>query len=140
MENDMRLNNLENQEGCVLELPDSIIHDLKVSIANGMIAEIRPDGNHIYWVEKAQVDIFKGFKVEIFSNEHPPPHFHVTFRGDTASFALDDCRLLQSSGSKGVIRKIKKNIELYHKENREKLFEFWNTHRPSDCPVGPVAL
>ena len=120
---------------CILEVPLPIIQDLVSSIEYGMIAEIRPDGNHVYHFQKALVEKQGGLKVEIYAKEHPPPHFHVTFRGDKAIFALDDGRLLVCGGR---ARLIEKNVRLYYKENRSKLIRFWNDFRPSDCPVGPV--
>lgn len=112
-----------------------IIKGLRDSIDSGMIAEIKPDGKHLYYFEKALVDRVDGLKVVIYAKEHPPPHFHVYFRGDEAIFALDDGRLLKCSGS---ARKIVKNVDLYYKNNRAKLIKFWNDFRPADCSVGPV--
>lgn len=33
-------------------------------------------------------------KIEVFANEHPPPHFRVKHRNETANFAIADCRHL----------------------------------------------
>jgi Domain of unknown function (DUF4160) len=35
-----------------------------------------------------------GLKIEIRAREHPPPHFHVTYQGEDASFAITTCQRL----------------------------------------------
>lgn len=121
----------------VLELPDEMMKELRQSIQVGQIVEIAEDGNHRYYSADAVVDRVRGLKVVIYANEHPPPHFHVIQNGGKASFALDDGRMLEASGS---TRHFQKNIEAYYINNREKLIEFWNSTRPDGCTVGPVSL
>ena len=41
-------------------------------------------------------------KIEIFANEHPPPHFRVKFKDRTASFRIKDCVAL--NGDPVVLR------------------------------------
>lgn len=72
-------------------------------------------------------------KVEVCSDEHPPPHFHVFVDGVKHSFKIDDCELLFGSKLKpNVKRKIKK----WYTNNRESIIENWNKTRISDCNVG----
>lgn len=80
-----------------------------------------------------QIDKFKGLKVEIFSDEHPPPHFRVKFQGATANYRIKDCRCI--NGSREVVR-FEKIIRNWWKANKQKLIDTWNERRPSDCPVG----
>lgn len=124
-------------EPVVLDLPDEMTKELRQSIQIGQIVEISEDGNHRYFLTDAVVDRVRGLKVEIYANEHPPPHFHVIQNDGKASFALDDGRVLEASGN---TRHFKKNIEAYYINNRTKLIEFWNSTRPDGCTVGPVAL
>jgi hypothetical protein len=72
-------------------------------------------------------------KVEIYSNEHAPPHFHVTYGGKSGSFSLRDCALVKGGEN---MRKERKSIEVWHSRNKMKLIEFWNDTRPDNCPVG----
>lgn len=125
------------EEPIVLELPDEMTEELRRSIQIGQIVEISEDGRPRYYVTHALVDRVRGLKIEIYANEHPPPHFHVIQCDGKASFALDDGRMLEASGS---TRKFEKNIELYYINNRTKLIEFWNNTRPDGCTVGPVSL
>lgn len=76
-----------------------------------------------------------GVKVEVFSNEHPPPHFRVEYQGSTANYRIADCRRINGSGE---VLKYEKNIKRWHKKDggREKLIDAWNDRRPNDCTVG----
>lgn len=124
-------------EPVVLELPDELIQELRRSLAIGPIVKINEDGKHTYYLTDAVVDRIRGLKVEIYADEHPPPHFHVIQSDGKASFALDDGRLLEESGN---TRHFRKNIEAYYINNRVRLIEFWNKMRPDGCTVGPVSL
>lgn len=124
-------------EPVILELPAELTEELRLSIQAGPVVEIAADGKPRYFLTDAQVDRVRGLKVEIYANEHPPPHFHVTQNDGKASFALDDGRMLESSGN---TRHFQKNIEAYYIKNRQKLIEFWNNTRPDGCTVGPVAI
>ncbi|ATI41927.1 hypothetical protein CBW24_07875 [Pacificitalea manganoxidans] len=103
-------------------------------IERGITPERRADGSFSLYAEKALVDKVRGLKFEIFANEHPPPHFHVTTADCRASFALSDGRKLKSSGD---TRKLEKQVACYFQENRSKLIDFWNGSRPENCSVGP---
>jgi len=77
----------------------------------------------------------EGLSIEIRVREHPPPHFHVTYQGEDASFAIITCqRLVGVKGLEGYER----TIHQWWKRNRGQLVEEWNKSRPSDCPVGPI--
>ena len=120
----------------VLELPEELIVELRQSIELGPMLEISDDGKHSYYLTEALVDRINGLKIQIYANEHPPPHFHVIQNDGQASFALDDGRLLEASGN---TRHFQKNIEVYYKNNRKLLIEFWNKTRPDGCTVGPLS-
>jgi hypothetical protein len=77
------------------------------------------------------VDRFAGLRIEVFSNEHPPPHFRVSCNGETANYRISDCEQLNGGLSRyyGVIK-------TWHAENKTRLIEIWNDRRPADCPVG----
>ncbi|WP_157792181.1 DUF4160 domain-containing protein [Pseudooceanicola marinus] len=121
----------------VLEVPETMAAELRRSVAIGQIVEISEDGNHRYYITDAVVDRVRGLKIEIYANEHPPPHFHVIQNDGRAVFALDDCRMLEASGD---IRNFRKNIEVYYAKNRNKLIDFWNNTRPDGCSVGPLSI
>ncbi|GMQ49376.1 DUF4160 domain-containing protein [Vibrio sp. 10N] len=73
-----------------------------------------------------------GVKIEIFSDEHPPPHFHVKSGDIDASFSIEDCSVVDGT----VRNKELKAIKFWHNSLKQKLIEVWNETRPSDCTVG----
>lgn len=82
-------------------------------------------------ITEATIGYIGPAKVEIFSNEHPPPHFRVIFNNHTANFKISDCTKIN-----GSLGKFEKNVTEWHKVNKTKIIEEWNSRRPSNCPVG----
>lgn len=83
---------------------------------------------------KALVATFRGMKIEVFSNEHAPPHFHVKSSSIDASFKIQDCSLLNGEINKSDYNKIR---YWYDNGAKQILVDSWNSSRPSDCSVGP---
>ncbi len=77
------------------------------------------------------VDRFAGLKVEVFAREHPPPHFRILCRGESASYQISDCAQIS-----GDLRRHYHVVRAWHSKNKARLIEAWNDFRPSDCPVG----
>lgn len=75
-----------------------------------------------------------GLKIEIYSNEHPPPHFHVVTNGAKASFTLDQCKMLNGN----LPSKQQRKVEYWFSNMNAKaaLVEVWNRTRPDGCVVG----
>ncbi len=116
----------------VISVTDDLEVELEQSFALGRIIEITEQG--IYFdFRKVLVDRLNGVKIEIFLNEHPPPHFMVKFQGLTANYTIKDC--LRINGSGEVVR-FEHNILMWWKANKQKLIDIWNERRPSNCPVG----
>jgi hypothetical protein len=78
-----------------------------------------------------------GLKIRICADEHPPPHFHVEYQGESASFSILSCERLP--GVVGLERH-EKVIRRWFRGNQDLLVERWNTARPTNCPVGPITL
>ena len=70
-------------------------------------------------------------KIEVFANEHPPPHFRVKYAGETANYRIGDCEQIN-----GGLQRYYRIIRDWHSKHKAKLVESWNTFRPTDCPVG----
>lgn len=83
---------------------------------------------------KALVDCVDGLKIEIYPNEHPPPHFHIKSNGIDASFSIKDCKLLEGK----IGGREHKMVKWWYEKSRSKLIIFWNDLRPDDCSVGPI--
>lgn len=74
-----------------------------------------------------------GFKIEIFADEHPPPHFHVKYGDEQNTFRISDAAPMHPHALSRHFRRIRQ----WHAANRAQLVEVWNTTRPAECPVGP---
>jgi len=108
-------------------VPTLAVQELEKSINQGPMY----DSSGIRMLGEAQVARINGLKIEIFSNEHPPPHFRVICAGETANYRISDCYQLN-----GGLNKWRKNIEYWHRQNKDLLIETWNALRPGNCPVG----
>jgi hypothetical protein len=113
----------------VLELTGEIAAQLSDSLFQGPI--LNRQGQRL--LEEASIGRFGGFKVDIFADEHPPPHFRVSYQGENASYRITD-------GAKivGGLDRYQRNIAEWYQMNRTLLINAWNERRPSDCPVGIV--
>jgi len=80
---------------------------------------------------KFMVAQFGGLMVEIFSDEHGPPHFRVRCGEESANFRISDCAPLA-----GELSRHGRKIRRWHKGNKQKLIDTWNERRPTNCPVG----
>lgn len=112
----------------VVEIRGKIRDELRLSFQHGPIIN---DEGHRHLLEH-EVDKLNGLKIEVFSNEHPPPHFRVKFGGETNCFRISDCLPMYGDALEPYFRNIKK----WHKDNKPRLIDAWNKTRPSDCPVG----
>jgi len=116
----------------VVSVTKELEEELSKSFASGRIVEFTDKGEYVE-LKKVQVDRLKGLKIEVFANEHPPPHFRVKFQGSTANYRIKDCKRINGSGE--VVR-FENNVFKWWKSNKQKLIDIWNERRPSDCPVG----
>lgn len=94
------------------------------------------EGKLELYIIKARVDSIRGMNIEVFSNEHTPPHFHVTSAKVDASFTIRDCTLLNGNINNSDLRKIK----YWHiNGGKQALIDRWNSTRPTKCVVGPYS-
>jgi hypothetical protein len=117
-----------------IEIPiddPELIGELRTSFFHGPMLD--EDGTR--GLIEASVGSVGALAVVIKVREHPPPHFHVQYQGEDASFAITTCERLP--GVRGL-ETYEYNIRKWWKKNKPKLIEKWNTTRPSDCPVGPI--
>ena len=83
---------------------------------------------------KVRVANYKGLKIVIRLNEHPPPHFEVLVNNFKACFRIEDCFHFVGKISDRDKKMIRKWYKL--KGNKEKLIEEWDKSRPYGCVVG----
>ena len=111
-----------------IELPIELSKELEECFDMGPII----DDNEQRFLTEEVVDRIKGLKIEIFSNEHPPPHFRVCYSGECNNFTIQNCEAQNGNALSSYFRNIKK----WHKKNKDILINFWNQKRPTDCVVG----
>ena len=131
------MNFLDKRRFGPLENADSI-DDVAVNLASFLADAcyiVNDEAGNSFIVEARQLfDKIGSIKIELFSKEHAPPHFHVKGDGIDATFVIKSCELLDGS----ISNKDRKKIEYWHKHAKKKLVLFWNKTRPSDCPVGQI--
>lgn len=93
---------------------------------------IDDDGEEILLENKELVAQVNGLNIEIYSNEHPPPHFYVKSLDINASFCIQSCSKLKGNISSKDLSKVK----YWHKRSKSLLIDIWNSTRPTDCVVG----
>ena len=83
--------------------------------------QVLPDGT-VYEI-KQQMGRINGLKIEMYHNDHNPPHFHVKSNCGTidATFKLDDCSLLNGEISRADYQRIK----YFFDSKKEILVKFW---------------
>ena len=90
------------------------------------------DGDDSRVIEiRQRVDFIDGGRGGVLTNEHAPPHIHVTSHDFSASFRIADCDLLAGSVGTQELRKIRH----WHRSARAKLQDAWDSTRPTDCVV-----
>lgn len=83
---------------------------------------------------KQLVGRVNGLKIEVFSREHPPPHFHISGGGIDATFSLADCSHLEGH----IGSRERALVEWWYQHSRSTLVTAWNESRPTGCPVRQV--
>lgn len=114
-----------------IEVDRALVDSLEASLDQGPIVDNL--GRRL--LTEAKVGVDGGLKFEIFANEHPPPHFRVSYQGETANFTIHDCRKIN-----GGLDRFSKNIRQWYQSNRDSLIRTWNERRPTDCPVGVIPV
>jgi hypothetical protein len=90
------------------------------------------DGS-LYSIKKLVAQV-RGLRIEVYADEHSPPHFHVKAPGIDATFDILKCQLLRGS----VAGRERRLVEWWHARSRPLLIRIWNETHPSNCPVGPL--
>jgi len=84
--------------------------------------QVLPDGT-VYEI-KQLLGRINSLKIEMYFNDHDPPHFHVKTNCGSidATFKLEDCSLINGQiGSKDI-----KRVEYFYGQNKTQLWDFWN--------------
>lgn len=101
-------------------------------ILHGPYSVVELDGKLQLLHIKALVARMDGLKIEIYPDEHPPPHFHVRSANINASFRIDDCTKIEGELSGSQLKKIR----YWHGYSKQVLIQKWDEMRPTECAVG----
>ena len=116
-----------------VSIPEALVDELLESFNQGPMMT----DSGLRMLNEEQVVRINNMSLMIFADEHPPPHFHVKFAGENASFSLADGKRLP--GVKGL-EKYDRNVLKWWAQHRCDLVRTWNSTRPTDCQVGPVPV
>ena len=91
---------------------------------------ITPDGD--FYFIKELVGRIRNLKIEIYSNDHNPPHFHVKSSDNSinAVFRLDNCQLIKGDLNSKDIKRIEKFYE--DQTTKDLMKEMWNKSKTDD--------
>jgi hypothetical protein len=103
--------------------------DLMIALTQTVITK----EGHVAEIRKLVTKV-DNLKIEIYPNEHPPPHFHVKSNDFNVSLSIMDCDIVKGQLDSKTLKKVK----YFHGRNKDKLISIWNELRPSNCPVGPI--
>lgn len=69
---------------------------------------VEEENGRIYVVEtRAKVDTINGYKIEIYADEHSPPHFHIVKDNKKlATYTISDCTRLSGTLPNGIEKKV----------------------------------
>ena len=70
--------------------------------------------------------IIDGIRIEIYTLDHPPPHFHARFGRMRAKFDIMTGNMIRGRMDNRSVRKVKQWTEL----NRDLLMQVWIASRP----------
>jgi hypothetical protein len=101
----------KNMSEWIVPISDDLARELEDCLA---MVPIINDAGARYLTEEV-FDRLNGLKIEIFSNEHPPPHFRVFFQGDCNNFTIKDCTPMNGNGLSTYFR----NINKWHNKNKK---------------------
>ena len=107
-----------------------IVEELRDELKNGVLLE-----NGKYKLEEKSIAHINGLKIQIFFDEHPPPHFNIIDgNGNSNDYTIDNCEPL----NKGSLSKYYRNIKKWHSKNKDILIKAWDNSRPTNCSVGMI--
>jgi Domain of unknown function (DUF4160) len=111
--------------------------ELDERLAAQLTALFERVGSQVYVVRHFIGVVHGKVRVEVRANEHPPPHFHITYDGEDASYDIRTGKRLPLVEG---LEKYDQMVHVWWKSNRIKIANKWNSSRPSDCPVGSFSI
>lgn len=114
------------------------IEDLEANLADFLSHESEVmedlDGSLYLVFQRHLLEHLGNLKIELYADEHAPPHFHIKANGINASFSIDSCEPIAGE----LPSKYEKKVRMWFPHAKPKLIDLWNRTRPIDCPVGKI--
>jgi hypothetical protein len=95
-----------------------------------VVAKVKKRPFKLEWMDspRASIGTVGQLKIMIYTNDHPPPHFHVVTNKYNAKFHIETCELLDGAPPGRHINAIRN----WHTSRIELLREKWRVTRPGD--------
>jgi hypothetical protein len=77
------------------------------------------------------ISFFYGIKIQIFWDEHPPPHFHAKAGDERVSIRIDDLTVLSGDMSPRLLALVLQ----WGKMHQVELLEAWNRCEKQEQPL-----
>lgn len=73
---------------------------------------------------------FNGIKIQLYADEHPPPHFHARYAEFIAQIALDDLQVIEGSLPVPQLRQVRE----WASTRTSQLLVAWTTLETGQLP------
>jgi len=77
-----------------------------------------------------RISSFYGIVIEMYFKDHPPPHFHARYSGESARIAIMTGEVLSGSLSPRALRLVREWLELHRSELELNFERVENEERP----------
>ena len=77
------------------------------------------------------IALFYGISIQMFYNDHLPPHFHASYGGDTAEISIESGEIIEGSLPRPALRLVREWLD----QRRSLLAVNWDrarAHEPLD--------
>jgi hypothetical protein len=82
------------------------------------------------------ISVFFGITIQMFWNDHEPPHIHATHGDKTAAIGISSVEVLSGGLPTSTLRMVKTWVALHHEE----LLDNWQRCRNGDVPLSVPPL
>ena len=105
---------------------DELVQSLDVLICWNCDVVPSSDGTLCLLERRALFQQLSGLRIEIFSNDHPPPHFHVMSPDVDAVFDLHSGDFLRGK----IPPRHRRLVEFWYPKAKSQLIQFWESRQP----------
>jgi phosphomannomutase len=78
-----------------------------------------------------EISRFYGIVIQMYADEHPPPHFHARYAGSAVQIGISPIRVLEGQLERRAMSLVLEWTALHQRE----LMENWNCMRNDELPL-----